>query len=204
MDYLRLRAIEYNPYYVEAIGVPRSPEAPYPVPRGCSHLPLLPPVHRRQWTAVTRRDTRLDLDERDQSAGPVSRRSFRHEIDVAVSAPKASADDVPSPRDQPALRDLLAALTQSLPCRQHVVEASAGGVGSVTKSSPAESLSAERSPYCLGPQILSRSSRPARTSRGLEPSGGPRMPAECSWSMIRAARPYPTLSRRCSSDVEPC
>src|SRR5712672_2372217 len=39
-----------------------------------------------------------------------------------------------------------------------------------------------------GPAILSRSSSPARTSRGLDPSGGPSIPAACNWSMIRAAR----------------
>lgn len=35
----------------------------------------------------------------------------------------------------------------------------------------------------------SRSPRPLRTSRGLDPSGGPSTPAACNWSIIRAARP---------------
>src|SRR2546426_3020664 len=48
----------------------------------------------------------------------------------------------------------------------------------------------------------STSSRFISTSRDLLPSYGPMTRWSASWSTIRAARVYPTLSLRCSNDTE--
>ena len=44
-------------------------------------------------------------------------------------------------------------------------------------------------PAYASPHTASSCAKSTSTSRGLEPSGGPRTPAKWSWSMMRAARP---------------
>jgi hypothetical protein len=179
MHYLGLRSTEDHAHDIEPVYVTRPVEAAHPVTSRFGHLTLFPPMHGAQRPPKGSRNASLHFDESHHPSLTLAR-ELGNQIDVTMSASKPPVYNCPASRSEPPFGDPLPALSEQLTCCEHGVnvarlmqaEASVGHAGN---RYPAVT-ELQASSY-LGPQILSRSSRPARTSRGLEPSGGPSIPA---------------------------
>jgi hypothetical protein len=74
-------------------------------------------VHCTQRSAIRRRHSRFDLDERNQAS--LITPALHNEIDVAMPTSEPPLNNPPAPLDQPLLCDPLASSPKFLLCMRH-------------------------------------------------------------------------------------
>jgi hypothetical protein len=100
--------------YIESKGAPWTSLARHPIAGGVSHFTLLLPVDRTERATIIGRESRLDLDERDDAS--LSACALDDEIDVPMTTAESPLYNVPAIPDQPLLCDPLASLPKQLLC----------------------------------------------------------------------------------------
>ena len=174
-----------HPNHVEPVGVARTVVQSHPGLGRLDEFELLPVPDRLDGGPPVRRKTGSDLDEGDEAGWPRILWLGCHEIDVAMSASEPTLQNVPAVFGQPRRRDTFALKSEFLSIGKHTTN-----IGELLRQ---RLISFRRvSSFCgnwhnaahshayVRGAIRSRSSSPINTSRGLEPSGGPSIPAVCN------------------------